>query len=238
MGDNLESYRSPEQHAWHIFAGEQPPEGHLICSGNRTGWIFAGECRGWHSDATIFEFTKDGWLFWAPLSAEKGFLQLVLPRSGKNAVDMCRLALRRSRILKDAVALGECIAGPLPCAAALHSQLTGPDWIATGTSALRYDPVSGDGTGAALRSAILACATLRGAAENSCPQRYLGHYRQRLEVAFRQHLRICESLYNRVGLSDSWNDEIACLRRLGRRNSSSEDNKYRFRLWNYKLLPA
>lgn len=223
--------------AWRLFAGEHPPQGQLVYSGNRAAWVFeASRCSEVAFRTAIFEFIPEGWLFWAPLDARKGFLQLVLPRTQEDVTETCRLALKHTRILKHAIALGGCSAGPLPAAAALHSHLTGPGWIATGASALRYDPVSGDGTGASLRSAILACATLRACVTESDPRSYLEHYKQRLILAFQRHLMNCALLYENVGLSGIWTPEINDIRQLG--SARPEESKaFRFCLRDYSLAP-
>src|SRR5262249_43733929 len=132
------------------------------------------------SHTAIFESLPEGWLFGAPLSRKRGFIQMVLPFVSENPKDYCRYLVEGTRLLNPGnFRFGDLIAGPLPCAAALQNQLTGNDWIATGTSALRFDPISGDGTGTSLRSAILACASLRSLnATNSSA--CFEHYTRRL----------------------------------------------------------
>jgi hypothetical protein len=226
--------------AYRIFAGEQPPEGALIVSGKRAAWIYEAQGRGgWEAHTAIFEATSEGWLFWAPLSSREGFLQLVLPDAKADADEIVGEMLARTRLLKTRVALGQLSAGPIPCAAGLHSQLNGPCWIASGTSALRYDPVSGDGTGASLRAAILACAVLRAVTEDTDHAPYLEHYHRRLALALGQHLRVCESLYRGAGFCSGWDEEIRTIRRLsGWNDSVSEVHPLGMRLSNYKLIPG
>src|SRR6266446_10813657 len=114
--------------------------------------------------------------------------------------------------------------------------MTGSDWLTTGTSALRYDPISGDGTGTSLRSAILACAALRSATENSKSECYLEYYRRRSIAAFCQHLHACEALYESAGFSVAWNEELRSIRKLVQlANISSGIDTPAFRLCDYRL---
>jgi hypothetical protein len=222
---------------WRLFAGEPAPNGQLTTFGNRTAWIFDAELHnGFDADVTILELIPDGWLFFAPVSEKKGILQLISSRLHVNATAACRAALMRTRIVKEVSEVTKCIAGPIPCAPALHNQLSGPEWIATGTSALRYDPISGDGTGVSLRSAILACATLRAIHQYACPERYLRYYRERLRETFRQHLSICKSLYEAAGSFSAWNEEIGYCP-PGNEEFLKTIGQVNVQLCNYMLAP-
>ena len=154
--------------------------------------------------SSIFEFISDGWFFWSPISRQEGFLQLVLPQTHEHAFPLCKELLKRTQLLLDRITPDGLIAGPLPCAAALHTQPAGTNWIATGNSALRWDPVSGNGTATSLRSAILACAALRSAAGTMQPWPYFQHYCARLRMAFREHAQACSAFYGSAGLSAGW----------------------------------
>lgn len=226
--------------AWSLFAGELPPQGRPIQSGKRAAWIFEASNTGAMDDhSTIFEFVPEGWFFWSPIAAGRGFLQLVLPRSEDDATEICLMLLKHTLVLKHVVLLGECDPGPLPCAPVLHSQLTGPNWIATGSSALRYDPISGDGTGASLRSAILACAVLHSVFVGVDPESCLEYYSFRLRRAFCRHLRACESLYVAMGFNHAWAEEFSLLRRLASSMEASLHGKTpAFGLRDYRLVPA
>jgi hypothetical protein len=230
--------RSVEPSAWRIFAGQQPPAGALISSGNRIAWIFQARGRsGSELDAVIFEVTPDGWLFWAPTSARDGFLQVVLPAPEPDVDGICRQMLGKTHLLKDHVRLGKPLAGPLPCAAALQSHLTGTNWIASGTSALRFDPISGHGTGTSLRSAILTSAVLRASMVKSDAKSYFEHYKQRSTQAFQSHIMNCLSLYMSAGLSEVWTREIDIMRQLG--STRLEESKtLRFSMRDYSLTSA
>jgi hypothetical protein len=247
--EDLQSLRVPdltrdspcETGDWQVYAGEQAPTGKLMNSGRRTAWIFeAHGGNGWESLASVFESQPEGWLFWSPISRRKGFLQMVLPGPMTGAAGICQRMLARTRLLNEHVALKELIAGPVPCSAALNDQLTGARWIGTGTSALRYDPLSGDGTGASLRSAILACAALRAAEENNHPEHYMEYYRHRLIIAFHQHVRACINLYRRAGFNSSWDEEILSLVQNAdwETVASLERTRLGFRLFDYNLIPS
>jgi len=221
--------------AWRIFAGALPPEGTLISPGARNGWIFEGHCcAGEYSRSAIFESLPEGWLFWAPVSNSTGFIQMVVPFFPEAPGQLCRDLMKHSRMIHCRnIEIGNMLAGPFHCGAAIHSQLAGDNWIASGTSALRFDPISGDGTGTSLRSAILACAALRATAQFP-PELCLQYYRTRLRAAFQKHIQACEALYQQAGLAESCKEESRYLRQTDHPEKLVAGPA--FRLENYTLV--
>ena len=57
--------------------------------------------------------------------------------------------------------------------------LAGSHWLACGTAALAFDPLCGDGTGHAIREAILAAAVLRAIQRGANVDELLNHYIRR-----------------------------------------------------------
>jgi len=221
--------------AWRIFAGALPPEGVLISPGTRKGWIFEGHCRAEeYCRSAIFESLPEGWLFWAPVSPSAGFIQMVVPFSPEDPAKLCHDLAKHARLIHGKnIAIGNLLAGPFHCSAAIHSRLAGDNWIASGTSALRFDPVSGDGTGTSLRSAILACAALRATAQFP-PELCLQYYRTRLHAAFQKHLQSCEALYQQAGLAELCEEESRYLRQTDHQEKPVAGPA--FRLENYTLV--
>ncbi len=202
---------SPNPDGWRISTsgGSQPDR---ITSGSRVAWIFdAAPQLSPAASHCVFEFTPEGWVFWAPTAAREGFLQFVTP-SAVGGEDACRVILERTRLLRDWVTCGAISRHALPCAASASTCFAEGRTLSCGAAALRYDPISGDGTGASLRSAILACAVLERARTMAVPAPVFDHLRARIGRAFVSHLNICERFYRDAELSRMWNGEQGAMR--------------------------
>ena len=86
-----------------------------------------------------------------------------------------------------------------------------PGWLACGSAALAFAPLCGDGTGNAVREAILAAAVIRAAAGGGDVDRLLAHYRARLIAGFFRHLELCRGFYLSGNCGPWWEREIAAL---------------------------
>jgi hypothetical protein len=75
---------------------------------------------------------------------------------------------------------------------------------------MALDPICGDGSGHAVREAILAAAVLRGDATVEM----LEHYQARLRIAFERHVSLCRSYYVSGRAGPWWDREIAELDRM------------------------
>ncbi|HKE24681.1 MAG TPA: hypothetical protein VKB88_20105 [Bryobacteraceae bacterium] len=168
-----------------------------------------------------------GWLFLIPgwLIAVGGDPQTLLAQS--------RLVAPRIRSLgNSAVSYAACprIADPL----------CGPGWLACGSSAMAFDPICGDGTGNAVREAILASAVLRAAARGEPVGPMLAHYRARLIAAFRKHLQLCLDYYRAANAGPWWESEIAaqeCGVRWCEEQLAAAPT-FQYRLDGFDLLPV
>jgi hypothetical protein len=90
--------------------------------------------------------------------------------------------------------------------------LCGPGWLACGTGALAFDPLCGDGSGHAVREAILAAAVLRSIDKGEDCEGLLAHYRSRLLAGFMRHLETCESFYQTGGSTPWWQTQVQAAR--------------------------
>ncbi|HKX28085.1 MAG TPA: hypothetical protein VJ302_10355 [Blastocatellia bacterium] len=81
--------------------------------------------------------------------------------------------------------------------------------------------VRGDGTGYALRGAILAASVINGAASGLPVSEGLRHYTLRLRKAFHSHLKECLGYYSEEFTSPGWQSEIE---RMARAHSEEESN--------------
>jgi hypothetical protein len=160
---------------------------------------------------TVMEAVPGGWLFLIPKGRGAAVLQVGIPAKCENAVPLLESLLDRSRYISDSV---DDVTGPVCCHAAMPSfslPAAGHGWIAVGDAAMAYDPISGDGVGAALRTAALAVAVLvaiqRGENEQTC----LNHYSRRLGAAMKVHLQTLVNDYSRTR-DLSWSNEIEAMR--------------------------
>jgi hypothetical protein len=90
--------------------------------------------------------------------------------------------------------------------------LCGPGWLACGTGALAFDPLCGDGSGYAIREAILAAAVLRAIDRGGEAEDLLAHYRTRLLGGFQRHLEACAEFYRTGGSSPWWQAQLEAVR--------------------------
>jgi len=211
-----------------------------IVSGSRVAWIFAAERKAPEAAQNcVFEFTPDGWVFWAPTGPHTGFLQVVTPAAGGSS-QACLAILQATRLIRAWVHPGALFCADLPCAASLHTRLARGNTISCGAAALRYDPISGDGAGASLRSAILACAVVRHTLESGDSSAGFEHFHARIGRAFRGHMEVCERLYREAALSKMWNGELASVGAAKAMAGACfpEPASRRFRLRDFGLEPV
>jgi hypothetical protein len=214
-----------------------------------SAWISSGERSCWISSARsvakeaqislILEFVPEGWVFWMPIGSRLGILQWFLPVA-TSGDQLCTELWRTTKILRRWTApAGEWHIRGLPAAARIARRLVGPEAISCGSAAMRFDPISGDGTGASLRSSILASASIRYRDEHPRDAgKVLQHYESRMYRAFNGHIRSCIRYYSEAGLSSQWDNEHRTMREadaltapLGNEPSSS------FQLRNFSLKP-
>jgi len=69
-------------------------------------------------------------------------------------------------------------------------KLHGKDWIACGTAAMSFDPLSGEGTGAAVRESILAAATVRAILRGDNADQVLAEFSLRMRLGLLRHLEM------------------------------------------------
>ena len=181
---------------WTVFAsGAAPAARHRF--GTRDATVTPAELRSPEA-ACWMESLSAGWLFLIPgwLIAVGGGPQTLLAES--------RLVAPRIRSLGQP-------AGSYPAAPGIADPLCGPGWLACGSAAMAFDPICGDGTGNAVREAILAAAVIRAAARGEPVERLLAHYRARLTAAFQKHLQLCLDYYRAAHAGPWWESQIAAL---------------------------
>ncbi|HUG38687.1 MAG TPA: hypothetical protein VML54_17140 [Candidatus Limnocylindrales bacterium] len=192
---------------WTIAGGGGSGEDRRQCWGTRT--LLAGELSLQASDdATAWmESTPRGWVFMAPRSRERALVQAVVPApAGDPRVQLLAL-LEETREIRHQVGGHLDDVRIFATAPALAEPLCRPGWIAVGEDAVRLDPLSGEGAGYAMRTAILAASVLDGIASGQPAAEGLSHYRARLHVTFAAHLRACLAFYDAAGFDATWDAE-------------------------------
>ena len=153
--------------------------------------------------ACYVESLDDGWLFLLPESATTGWL-LAVGGESESLLD-------RSRLLGGQLAEVRSVGAEFRAYPRIAWPLCGPAWLACGTGALAFDPLCGDGSGNAVREAILAAAVVRAVARGGNPDELLAHYRTRLLAGFHRHLQVCRQYYLGGGSSAWWAEQLEWL---------------------------
>ena len=153
--------------------------------------------------ACWIEAFEDGWLFLIPTSPASGWLVSIgSPHD---------VLLAESRLIADRIEVSGAAEAPFAASPAIIDPVGAPGWLACGAAALSFDPLCGDGTGNAVREAILASAVIRAAAAGGTVDGLLSHYRARLTAGFARHLELCRGFYISGNRGAWWDREIASL---------------------------
>lgn len=180
-----------------------------LSSGSRVSWMRSARSLAVEAERSlVLEFVPDGWVFWMPTGARRGIVQWMLPDSA-GGDDLCAELWRTTKFIRKwAVPQGAWITRALPSSARIGQGLMSRDAARCGSAAMRFDPISGDGIGASLRSSILACAAVRYMAEQPGDVSLVSrHYESRMLRAFRDHIASCSQYYSAAGLSRRWGHE-------------------------------
>jgi len=178
------------------------------------------------------ESVSQGWLFLIPGAESRGWL-LAVGGALQSLFAESRLVSKQIQSVGDT-------AGQFPAHPAMADPFCGPGWLACGSAALAFDPLCGDGTGNAIREAILATAVIHAAASGAREEEVREHYRSRLLSAFLRHLKLCREFYSAGHDAPWWEAEVAlidqgiefCQRELA--NASP----FLYRLQGYNLHPV
>jgi hypothetical protein len=173
---------------WTIFASAPAPasvEQHFGCrTASASPVIFKA---GRDPEACWIESLNDGWLFLLPTGNGAGWLLSVA-----GAADSM---LGSSSLVHEQIAELSPARGTFTCHPRAALPLSGSDWLSCGTAALAFDPLCGDGTGNAVREAILASAVIRAANAGADTQSLVSHYEARLLAGLQRHLKLCFDFY-------------------------------------------
>ncbi len=223
------------QPSWTVFASRPLPspiaEHHF---GSRVATVLPADLADdLESAACWIESLSNGWLFLLPAPSRKGWL-LAVGAAHDTLLSASRLVARQIRSLGPP-------AGQFPACPVIADPFCGlfdqTRWLACGSAALAFDPLCGDGTGNALREAILASAVIRAAFRGEPEAELLDHYRTRLLYAFRRHLQLCNDFYTSARQGPWWDAELELIAR-GLEYCERESRKaspFRYRLQGFEL---
>ncbi|MGW6979080.1 hypothetical protein ACWGE1_06465 [Streptomyces sp. NPDC054932] len=187
-------------------------------SGHRTAGrrhLLAGEAplaAGTDETTARLVCTERAWLHLTPLGGGRALLQAMIPGPAARPTELLERLLADSA-LAPTLRHAPRTAVALPAGPRLHPTPVVPGRILVGAGAIRYDPLSGTGTAQALRTAILAAATLHALLTGAPQEPLRTHYTTRLRRAFHAHLATCAQLYPQAFTSPSWQYEINACRR-------------------------
>ncbi|MEC4814460.1 MAG: NAD(P)-binding protein [Scytonema sp. PMC 1069.18] len=183
------------------------------------------------------ETVPDGWLFLAPLGENKALLQCMVPITTEEPEKMLTL-LEQTRFIKTFVDTFLDSTHIFEAFPQISDPLCGSKWIAVGDAAFSLDPISGDGTGYALRGAILAISVINSIASGLDKNKCLQHYTLRLRKTFSSHLQQCLKYYSNSFSSSTWKKEIALMNFLPDNLSTLNLNNCTYKLENFHLKPS
>jgi flavin-dependent dehydrogenase len=191
------------------------------------------------------ETVANAWVFLAPLGDRRALLQVMVPSLLAESVRILPHILEQTLTIKHQISNlvgSSAVFSAFPqILASLNGQvgLSGSTWMAVGDAAFCVDPISGDGTGYAIRGAILATSIINSIACSLVDHNNgLHHYTLRLRQAFVAHLKACISYYS-VGFSSlSWQAEIHLMQKAFANNklSQSESQELKHGLQEWKLV--
>jgi len=215
---------------WTVYTSRPLPESveqHRF--GSRTASLVPVDLKDAGPPACWIEALECGWLFLIPTSPASGWLISI---GGPHEV-----LLAESRLIADQVAVSGPAGATFAAYPAIADPLCAPGWLACGAAALAFDPLCGDGTGNAIREAILASAVIRAATVEDNVDRLLSHYRSRLTAGFARHLELCRGFYVSGNRGPWWEQEVASLEEgiAWCRQVLGEGNVNHYRLSGFEL---
>lgn len=191
------------------------------------------------------EAIRDGWFFLAPLNSQVALLQLMLPSRPQQSTAVMNRLLQETNYIQKEISAPNISTPPVVLDA--FPQILDPffgitpvglRWLAIGSAAFAVDPISGDGVGYAIRSAILAASVVSGIISGLPREQCLQHYNQRLYSAFLTHLKACLNYYEPKFESLAWRPEINLMKHLLNKSSSRKlaQAKYTYKLNHFQLV--
>lgn len=169
----------------------------LLASGARTAHVWTLPFAFLPEGGAFLASGDAGWVFATPAPENELLVQLVLPGGRCTQAEAAEAAadvLDAGPYADVACQLRDAAASCLDATPCFAHPVEAGGRIRAGDAASAGDPLAGEGVGRALRSAILAAATLLRAAEGDAARSF-GFYAGRTALAHATHLRACSSFY-------------------------------------------
>jgi hypothetical protein len=191
---------------WAIISSRPLPDLPMEHSfGQRTATVVSVKLQSGSAPSTCWiESVDEGWLFLLPEGSGNGWLMSV---GGSVDSQLSVSEVVAAQITQLSESTREFSAHPR-----VAWPLAGSRWLACGTAALTFDPLCGDGTGHAIREAILAAAVLRAIQRGANVDELLNHYQARLVAGFKRHLSVCSQFYEAGGTGPWWHAAAEAIR--------------------------
>lgn len=215
-----------EDAEWTVFASRPLPESTVEHHfGSRRASAVPVDLKTPEASACWVESLENGWLFLIP-----GWLIAV-----GGAPDTL---LAQSHLVAGQVAGIGSSAAEFPAYPRIAEPLCAPGWLACGSAAMAFDPICGDGTGNAVREAVLASAVIRAANRGEDVESLLAHYRARLIAGFQRHLQLALEFYRAGNCGPWWDKEIHGIERgiAWCAGELAAAPPFRFRLSGFELV--
>jgi 2-polyprenyl-6-methoxyphenol hydroxylase-like FAD-dependent oxidoreductase len=183
----------------------------VVC-GRRT--IIAGHAVLHPSAATdhwFFEAVPQGWLLTAAIDRHRAVVQLMVPESTESPAVVLREAVAASRLAFEAVTGPDDPVSMWHAAPAFDDPWPGPRAIRVGDAVMAFDPICGEGTGHAIRGALLAAAAIDAIDQGADAAAMREYYAMRLRIAWVSHLRTCFTFYASLTPRSIWTSELDSL---------------------------
>ena len=213
---------------WTVFATYPfPGTRSEFCFGRRHACAVGVEMKDPGAGCCWVESLESGWLFLIP-----GWL-IAVGGAPDGLLAASRLVAAQIRGVTGEQA-------EFPAYPRIADPLCGPGWLACGSAAMAFDPICGDGSGNAVREAILASAVIRAAARGEPAEPLLAHYQRRLLAGFLRHLELSLEFY-RSGHGGAWWERETQALEQGVAWCSEELARmpaFRYRLEGFELLPV
>lgn len=181
------------------------------------------------TEGPLIAAVQDGWIFAAQTHHVAAEIFLFTP--AEHLSEVPRSFIRR--VAEDVFSSPVTVYADFPPAKAAPALAPCTGWDKTlllGETALRLDPLRGDGIGYAVRGALLAQAIVMDALRSDVPHRYVEHYNRRLHQVFRDHVSNCCHHYLTCWNAALWKDEVARMTSaLDACGSTSSDFSYQLR---------
>jgi hypothetical protein len=206
----------------------------VVTSGSRQAWQLGVELTAWF-DHSVFETVPRGWLYLSPIHGRKGVLHCVTCEGDSDSV---HAMLAESREIGPRIGSIENCYGPFAASAEFAYPEQASATLPCSQGIFRWDPICGDGTGASIRSALLAAAGVKAIQAGADISAVRDHVITRSAVAFGSHVATCENLYESSNFDRSWHFDLQALRAARDEMQRYDSHTWRFELRNLELCPS